>query len=301
MNRSQFISYVENPDKLTGKDSVLLAEVVRDFPYFQTGHLLYAKSLHNENSIHYNNQLKITAAYATDRKVLHRLITKGWEGEIADSKLQIADSVEVEVVKVIKEEVFEGNIKTVVEDVPVVVSEVEIVEVPVVEMVEERVIEKVIERIEEEKRGISDSVEEKKEVVEADEVLEGLEKEMISEAVNSSYEIEILNEEPVFAGKEEFADSKLQIADYEDGKQERVESNFVLNTSSEERKGEDKIVEVDADEMSFVDWLKHVNDGETVLEKVKEEVLSEKNKSEKSVKSGGKLGAFELIEKFIIF
>ena len=76
MNKAQFISYLENPNKLTGDDSIVLSQLVKDFPFFQTAHLLYAKSLHNQGSIHYNNQLKVTAAYATDRKVLHRLITK---------------------------------------------------------------------------------------------------------------------------------------------------------------------------------------------------------------------------------
>jgi hypothetical protein len=75
MNRSQFISFMSNPEKLTGADSAVLAGLLKDFPYFQTAHLLYAKSLHNENSIHYNNQLKVTATYATDRKVLYNLIT----------------------------------------------------------------------------------------------------------------------------------------------------------------------------------------------------------------------------------
>ena len=315
MNRSQFISYVENPDKLSGKDSVLLAELVRDFPYFQTGHLLYAKSLHNENSIHYNNQLKITAAYATDRKVLHRLITKGIEIPISDLKVEEDVKVqsskleslklEEEVVKVIKEEVFEENIKPVIEDIPVIDTKVEIVEIPSIVKTEEKVLEKVIERIEKEeitdaKLQISDSLEEIEEKIEEkkvavefkDEVLENLEKEMISEAVNSSYEIEILSREPLFLKEKE----EFQVSDFrfEEEKEERVESNFVLNTSSEEKKSEDKLVEVDEDSLSFVDWLKHVDDGETIAIKTKEEKMAEPvGKTDK------KLGAFELIDKFI--
>ena len=293
----------------------MLAELVRDFPYFQTGHLLYAKSLHNENSIHYNNQLKITAAYATDRKVLHRLITKGWEEGIADSRLQIAnyegggkeeiETLEDVVEKVIKEEVFEENIKPVIEDIPVIDTKVEIVEIPSIVKTEEKVLEKVIELIEKEeitdaKFQISDSLEEKKEEIEErkvavefkDEVLENLEKEMISEAVNSSYEIEILSQEPLFSKEKE----EFQVSDFrlEEEKEERVESNFVLNTSSEEKKSEDKLVEVDEDSLSFVDWLKHVDDGETVAIKTKEEKMAEPvGKTDK------KLGAFELIDKFI--
>ena len=85
MNRNQFISFMDNPDKLSGNESIMLAELVKNFPYFQTAHLLYAKSLHNQHSIHYNNQLKIAATYATDRKVLHRLITHKTPPEIDNS------------------------------------------------------------------------------------------------------------------------------------------------------------------------------------------------------------------------
>ena len=75
MNRAKFISYLDHPEQLGGEDTLLLNSLLKNFPYFQTAHLLLAKSLHNQNSIDYNNQLKITAAYATDRKILHHLIT----------------------------------------------------------------------------------------------------------------------------------------------------------------------------------------------------------------------------------
>lgn len=75
MNLKQFISYVENPNSISGQDVSLLEDIVKKFPYFQTAHLLYAKGLHNENSVHYNAQLKVAAAYATHRKRLHQIIT----------------------------------------------------------------------------------------------------------------------------------------------------------------------------------------------------------------------------------
>lgn len=95
MNRNQFISFMDNPDKLSGNESIMLAELVKNFPYFQTAHLLYAKSLHNQHSIHYNNQLKIAATYATDRKVLHHLITHKSLPEI-DNAGQIDEQLVVE-------------------------------------------------------------------------------------------------------------------------------------------------------------------------------------------------------------
>jgi hypothetical protein len=91
MNCTQFASYINNPQTLSVNDSVVLAELLKSFPYFQTAHLLYAKSLHNQNSIHYNNQIKITAAYATNRKVLYHLITSKSKTITVDAPDKIND------------------------------------------------------------------------------------------------------------------------------------------------------------------------------------------------------------------
>jgi hypothetical protein len=74
MNQEQFISYLNRTDLLNKEDIPVLTNMVKDFPFCQTFHLLLAKTLHNEKSIQYNQHLKIAAAYATDRKVLYRII-----------------------------------------------------------------------------------------------------------------------------------------------------------------------------------------------------------------------------------
>ncbi len=74
MNRQQFISFIEKTDLLNKKDLPVLIDLAKEFPYCQTSHLLLAKTLYNEKSIHYNQQLKLAAAYATDRKALYKLI-----------------------------------------------------------------------------------------------------------------------------------------------------------------------------------------------------------------------------------
>lgn len=74
MNREQFISFIEKTDLLNKKDLPVLIDLTKEFPYCQTSHLLLAKTLYNEKSIHYNQQLKLAAAYATDRKALFKLI-----------------------------------------------------------------------------------------------------------------------------------------------------------------------------------------------------------------------------------
>jgi hypothetical protein len=76
MNTAQLIEWMKDPASL-GKDAgAQLDSITQKFPYFQTGQLLLIKSLHNQNSFLYNNQLKVAAAYATNRKVLYELITK---------------------------------------------------------------------------------------------------------------------------------------------------------------------------------------------------------------------------------
>lgn len=74
MNKTQFISLLKSPEKTNGETSALLEGLLKEFPYCQTAHLLYAKTLHSENSIHYQQRLKTASVYASDRKVLYHLI-----------------------------------------------------------------------------------------------------------------------------------------------------------------------------------------------------------------------------------
>ncbi len=74
MNRQQFLDLMQSPEKLNGDSVAMLADIVMQFPYCQTAQLLYLKNLHIHKSIHYNEQLKIAAAYSSDRKKLYELI-----------------------------------------------------------------------------------------------------------------------------------------------------------------------------------------------------------------------------------
>ena len=306
---------METPDKMSGSDSVLLLELLKNFPYFQTAHLLYSKSLHNQNSVHYNNHLKITAAYATDRKILHRLITKkpdtsikpvlneveglsateeiksvivpdistkpvlsGVEGLDVTKEVNVSvvedKKTEEAVIKVVTEEIKEQNIPVIVEEKHFVESKIEVIEVPVIEKAEERVIDKIVETIQEEE--ISDhSVAE----INKDEKLKELESGYISEAIDASIEIEMLN-------------TDIFKKNTNEPKQEIIESDFVLNipnTSTTLSVTEE--AEIDVESLSFTDWLKHLNSGSKITPKTEE--------SSESKKEGKVLDPFELIDKFI--
>jgi hypothetical protein len=74
MNRQLFLQLLEHPDSVSATENVVLQKFTEDFPYCQTGHLLFVKHLHSQQSVHYPEQLKIAAAYVADRKVLYNLI-----------------------------------------------------------------------------------------------------------------------------------------------------------------------------------------------------------------------------------
>ncbi len=102
MNRQQFISYIEKSDLLNKKDLPVLMDLAKEFPFCQTSHLLLAKTLYNEKSIHYNQQLKLAAAYATDRKALYKLIMQAPASEIisqAVSTMPVNDEILLNVLK----------------------------------------------------------------------------------------------------------------------------------------------------------------------------------------------------------
>ena len=67
--------HIQNPQQIASEDVAKLDHLLQQFPYYQTGQLLTTKGLLNTDSIRYNQQLKIAAAYALDRKKLFKLVT----------------------------------------------------------------------------------------------------------------------------------------------------------------------------------------------------------------------------------
>lgn len=97
MNTRQLTQWLQEPETLSREAGAQLEALTRTFPYFQTAHLLYIKTLHNESSFLYNNQLKTTAAYAGNRRVLYELITRKSQPAPKESELQIVHSTPTEI------------------------------------------------------------------------------------------------------------------------------------------------------------------------------------------------------------
>ncbi len=74
MKVEQFIDLMNNPSLLEEAHIPAIERIIADYPYFQTAHLLYAKTLNNVKHINYHSALKRTAVIAGNRAVLYRLI-----------------------------------------------------------------------------------------------------------------------------------------------------------------------------------------------------------------------------------
>ena len=74
METLKFLTYVKNPANVDDISLKQFEELQRKYPYCQTAMLLYTFNLFKEDHPQYPVQLKKAAAYASDRRMLKRLI-----------------------------------------------------------------------------------------------------------------------------------------------------------------------------------------------------------------------------------
>jgi hypothetical protein len=74
LESSTFTNLTKNKTEIQHVETAELKAIIEEFPYFQTARALYLKGLKNQDSFKYNNELKVTAAYTTDRTVLFNYI-----------------------------------------------------------------------------------------------------------------------------------------------------------------------------------------------------------------------------------
>ena len=88
MNVADFTYLIQYPEKVVSPvQTKQLEDVLDEYPYFQAARALHLKGLKNLNSFKYNNALKVTAAYTSDRDILFDFITSRnfLQNNIADS------------------------------------------------------------------------------------------------------------------------------------------------------------------------------------------------------------------------
>lgn len=174
MQVNNFISYLTQPEQLAKVEDKELLQVVNEFPYCQTGQLMYAINLNNNNSILFDEQLKKTASYCSDRTQLFELLQpQKAVGEI------VVDEPAIEVQTPIKAEVKE--------DIPIEIN--------------------TESNIEEEKEGA------KIIPVKGVDELDTLEKEYLTQAISYSIELEADEEIKEIESEQEVEQEEVNLFD----------------------------------------------------------------------------------------
>ncbi len=75
MNQTDFTYILQHPQAITHQQTDLLKSIMDEFPYFQPARAIHLKGLKDQSSFKYNQELKTTAAYTTDRSILFDFIT----------------------------------------------------------------------------------------------------------------------------------------------------------------------------------------------------------------------------------
>jgi hypothetical protein len=70
MNKDQIISLIQNPEQITSVERQGLYDLVQTWSFFQTAHILLLHSLKNAKSPEFDQQLRKSAVFVADRKVL---------------------------------------------------------------------------------------------------------------------------------------------------------------------------------------------------------------------------------------
>ena len=75
MKSELFSNFIQKPQSLSSHHTGDLESIIKEYPYFQSARAIHLKALKNNDSSNYNDALKVTAAYTTDRSILFDFIT----------------------------------------------------------------------------------------------------------------------------------------------------------------------------------------------------------------------------------
>lgn len=107
MEKQTYATLLANPQEIDKEAITTLDAIIKEFPYFQSARALQLKALKNEESNRYNQALKITAAYTTDRSVLFDYITSDsfLQHQISERILENSESIKA--LEVVSENISE--------------------------------------------------------------------------------------------------------------------------------------------------------------------------------------------------
>ena len=88
MNRPDFITLVKEPSAIMKMDPSEIKNIIDQYPYFQTAHMIYSAFLSSSDDILLYDQLKTSAAHINDRSMLYWLLC---------GQQQVSEKVEPEI------------------------------------------------------------------------------------------------------------------------------------------------------------------------------------------------------------
>ena len=131
MDSSTLIGLMNDPSGMDAATLKGLGNVVKEYPWFQSAHLLYAINLFKENDPHFHTQLRKAAIYAADRRKLKLWIDRFREQPALNIPHDIPETVPVPVQAAIPEPVLSPVPEEIQENVPEQIHEA-VTEVPVI-------------------------------------------------------------------------------------------------------------------------------------------------------------------------
>ncbi len=108
MKKADYTYLLQHPQQVSNAKTAELKTIILNFPYFQSARALYLKGLKQQESFQYNNELKKTAAYTTNRTLLFEFITsKAFDKEPIPTEkiLSEIEVVDAQVIKALHQEI----------------------------------------------------------------------------------------------------------------------------------------------------------------------------------------------------
>ncbi len=97
MNQPEIIKYINNPNLLVNCDLDQLKNLIYNFPFFQTAHILYLKALLIQDKEQFKKQLSISSIYISDRDLLFKLLNR--EIVVGEEPMEVEGKVEPDIKK----------------------------------------------------------------------------------------------------------------------------------------------------------------------------------------------------------
>ena len=88
VKENKISNMIQNPYIIDKDESIYISNILENFPYFQTAHILYSKALQNTKSIRFKSQLKKAAIYSGDRNLLFDIISQQEDLNISKANIK---------------------------------------------------------------------------------------------------------------------------------------------------------------------------------------------------------------------